>query len=288
MTGTVIKSIADFYYVETETGIRECKARGIFKKQGRSPLVGDEVDISVTGDGEGVLEEIRPRRNSFIRPPVANVECFAVITACTAPRPNLPIIDRFLVMAEMNGADIVLGINKCDLADEKTVKELEGIYSGIYRVIPMSAVTGAGMEELSAAIENKRTVFAGPSGAGKSSIINLLHPGAGAETGGISPRTGRGRHTTRHVEMFKYRGGYIFDTPGFSAFDMPEADEERLDSYYPEMVPYKGRCRFDDCRHIDEPGCAVKEAVERGAIGGSRYGSYREQMKELHGRKEYR
>lgn len=288
MEGTIVKSIAGFYYVNTGEDLWECKARGIFKKQGKIPLVGDMVDISLTGGGKGVIETIKPRINSFIRPPVANVEVFVILLACTDPAPNLPLTDRFLVMAEHSGTDIVLGINKCDLDREGIAGHIADIYSDIYPVVRLSASEHEGLKELSDAIAGKKAAFAGPSGVGKSSVINLLHPGAGAQTGDISRKTKRGKHTTRHVEMFKYEGGYVFDTPGFSSFDILEADRDSLDRCFPEMIPYMDSCRFDDCKHMEEPDCAVKEAVEKGIIKESRYESYRELMTELIERTDYR
>ncbi len=287
MKGIIVKGIAGFYYVKTPQSVVECKARGIFKNRGITPLVGDEVEISPAEEGKGVIETIHPRRNEFIRPPVANIDCFVITIAAAKPKPNLFLVDRFLVMAAHSGTDAVVAVNKCDLADDGYIDEIAGIYEGVYDVIRLSMVGGTGIDDLKEATKGRRVAFAGPSGVGKSTIINTLVPEAGAETGDISRKTRRGKHTTRHVEMFEYNGGFIFDTPGFTSFDILEADESELSSYFPEMIPYLGCCQFDDCRHINEPGCAVKKAVEDGLINSKRYESYVSFMNEIMTKKEY-
>ena len=290
MQGTIIKAIAGFYYVKTDEGIYECRARGIFKNEGITPYVGDEVSIEVTheGDMEGFVTEIAQRSNSFIRPPIANVEQFAIVVAATKPKPSTLIIDKFLVMAEHSGTDIVLIITKADIDKAGHAKRLESIYKSIYPVYIVNPKTGHGMESLEEVLKGKRTAFAGASGVGKSTLLNRLHPEANAQVGGVSEKTKRGRHTTRHVELYDMDfGGQIYDTPGFTSFEIMEADEDELHHMFPEMRPYIGKCRFDDCRHLEEPECAVLRALEEGKINESRYASYRAQIESIREEKKW-
>lgn len=288
MAGIIIKGIAGFYYVKCGNTVYECKARGVFKKRGLTPAVGDDVLISLTDEeGKGVIEEILPRKNSFIRPPIANIDCFIVVMAAKNPDPNYPVIDRFLVMAENSGTDIILCVNKSDLADEERLSEIQSIYGNVYDIVFTEAVSGKGVDEIRKRVAGKRAAFAGPSGAGKSTMLNAIIPDAGAETGDISKKTKRGRHTTRHVEIFEIEGGgMIYDTPGFTSFDILEVDEDELDLHYPEMEKYKGQCYYDDCRHIKEPDCAVRRALEEGKISKVRYASYVSQLEEIREKKK--
>lgn len=290
MKGTIVKGIAGFYYVKSGDEVYQCKARGVFKKEGITPFVGDEVDFE-PGAGEeddGVIQRIGPRRNQFVRPPIANVDCFAVVLAAARPKPNLAIADRFLVMAEKSGTDIIFCINKIDLAKPQVVEGICSIYSKMYPVVCLSGSTGEGLSRLRDEMGGKRTALAGPSGVGKSTILNQLKPDAEAETGDISQKTRRGKHTTRHCELFDLGGStMIFDTPGFTSFDILEAEEEELQFFYPEMEPFIGQCRYDNCRHIKEPGCAVRQAAEDGQIADRRYQSYREQLQEIQQKNRY-
>ncbi|MCI7145841.1 MAG: ribosome small subunit-dependent GTPase A [Clostridiales bacterium] len=281
-TGIIIKGIAGFYYVKSGDALYRCKARGIFKEQGVRLATGDRVTVEVAEEGsDSLITELHPRKNSFIRPFVTNVDCFVVVTAVRKPAPVPRITDRFLVMAEQAGTDIVLCINKCDLADPEKLAE---IYSPIYPVVCTDGVSGRGIDRLMELIRGKVTALAGPSGVGKSTIINRLVPGAAMETGEISSKSGRGRHTTRHSEIFDLEDGLgtmIFDTPGFTSFTGENIPEEELQRYYPEIFEHSQGCRYDNCRHIAEPGCAVKEALSCGDISESRYESYRSHMEEI-------
>ncbi|MCR5481467.1 MAG: ribosome small subunit-dependent GTPase A [Clostridia bacterium] len=283
MKGRIVKGIAGFYYVRTAQGIvYQCKARGIFKKEGIVPTVGDEADIEVLEDGDAVINTIFPRKNIFIRPPISNVDCLVLVFAAAQPEPSRSTIDRFLVMTEKNHINAVLCINKLDLLTEERRKKLTDIYSPLYPLVFVSGKTGEGTDELRKLIEGRSAAFAGPSGVGKSTLLNLLIEDATAQTGEISRKTLRGRNTTRHVEIFPLEGGGdLFDTPGFTSFDVLEADEAELQHLYPEMIPYIGKCRYDNCRHLREPGCAVREAVRSGAITKSRYTSYCAQLEEI-------
>ena len=299
MRGKIIKGIAGFYYVKSGETVYRCRARGIFKERGIKPAAGDEVVIELGEEEDNsTVTEILPRRNSFVRPFVANVDCFVIVTAVSRPAPVLQTIDRFLVMAEKADTDIVVCINKCDLADTdsksgskkaaRTLDLLKNIYSSIYPVVCLDMTSDiaseAGLARLRELIKGRTTALAGASGVGKSTILNSLIPHAMMETGDISEKSQRGKHTTRYCELFtidEEEGTMIFDTPGFTSFDILEADEEELQCLYPEIGRSAGRCRYDNCSHLAEPDCAVKAALKRNEISESRYDSYKAQMEEL-------
>lgn len=293
MEGIIVKGIAGFYYVKTGNRLYQCKARGLFKKQGIVPAAGDRVEIDLVEEEkadeiEAVIHTIYERKNIFIRPPVANVDCFAIVLAAAHPKPNLQLTDKFLVMAEKSHTEILLCINKADLVSAETLAELQQIYEELYPVICLSGKTGQGIDVLRSRIQGRKTALAGPSGVGKSTILNQLAPQAMAETGEISGKTRRGKHTTRHSELFQLdEDTMIFDTPGFTSFEIMEAEEEELSFFFPEMEPYQGKCRYDNCRHKKEPDCAVRQAVEDGRIHPSRYASYLAQLEEIQGRNRY-
>ncbi len=290
MQGLIVKGIGGFYYVETELGIVEAKGRGAFKKDGISLEVGDNVEIELLDveNKKAVINEILPRRNEFIRPPIVNVDCFIVTFAITKPEPNLPLVDKFLVMAEMNEVDVIIAINKCDLASDEEVQKIKSIYEGLYPVVLLSAKQNKGLDELNQLIKGKTVALTGPSGVGKSSIINRLIPHANMETGSISAKTERGKHTTRHVELFNTNaGGKVFDTPGFTSFEIMEADMDSLQQYYIDIEKFRGHCYYDNCRHIKEPQCMVRQAVKDGKINKLRYQSYIANLEEISKKKKY-
>ncbi|MGI6735756.1 MAG: ribosome small subunit-dependent GTPase A [Anaerovoracaceae bacterium] len=290
MQGTIVKALADFYYVRVQERTWQCKARGIFKKRGITPLVGDDVEMEALADGEveGVVNEILPRRSAFVRPPVANVDQFFVVAAAAEPDPVLSVLDNFLVTAEYRDMEIVLVVNKTDLAAAESIERLRAVYEPLYPFYPISCRTGAGVEALRSRLDGRRTALSGPSGAGKSTLLNCLQPAAAAPVGEVSGKTGRGRHTTRHVEIFPVgSSGLLYDTPGFTAFDLTAIDAEELPGLYPEMRPLLGSCRYDDCRHLTEPGCAVRQRAEAGDIAASRYASYKAQLAQIEARKKY-
>ncbi|MBE6046047.1 MAG: ribosome small subunit-dependent GTPase A [Clostridiales bacterium] len=282
MRGTIIKGIAGFYYVKSGETVYRCRAKGTFKEKGIKPAVGDEVRFQVgTEEDNTLVTEILPRKNVFIRPFVSNVDCFVIVAAAKKPAPILQTIDRFLVMAEKAQTDIVFCINKCDLKGKQD--ELKEIYESLYPTVCIGQGMEEGLEELKQLIKGKKAALAGASGVGKSTILNRLHPEAQMETGNISRKSQRGKHTTRHSELFTLdeEGTMIFDTPGFTSFDILTAEVDELQFLYPEIGAFAGRCRYDNCRHLAEPECAVKQALEEGRISASRYRSYKEQMEEL-------
>lgn len=273
--GRIIKALSGFYYVQTENGVVECRARGRFRKEGTSPLVGDRVSI-VREQGKGTVDAILPRRNALIRPAVANVDVLVVLASCAIPQTEPFLIDRILTIAARQDVPCLVCVNKDDLAP---AAPLADIYrkAGIPTLVT-SAATGEGIEDLRVQIAGKFAVFTGNSGVGKSSVLNALAPELALPVGEVSQKLGRGRHTTRHIELFALSGGtYIADTPGFSSFDTDRMDaipKEELAQTFVEFLPYLGQCQFPDCAHRKEPGCAIRAAVEQGAIGKSRYESY--------------
>ena len=274
--GIIFKALSGFYYVDSPEGKIECRARGKFRKDRISPLVGDEVMIEETENGKGTLVEVLPRRNSFIRPSVANIDMLVIIASAVIPVTDPFLIDRIAAIAELKDCQPIVCVNKCD-ADPGD--ELFEIYSKSgFKTIRTSAFTGEGVKELAETIKGHTCAFTGNSGVGKSSLLNALEPDFGIETGEVSEKLGRGRHTTRHVEMFRLsNGAAAIDTPGFSSFDAEDVDlelKERLPELFREFAPYANDCRFADCAHVKELGCAVIEAVERGEICPGRHASY--------------
>lgn len=292
MQGKIIKGIAGFYYVYAEDGnTYECRAKGIFRKDKRKPLVGDNVDITVLDEKEleGSVTGIHKRRNSLIRPAVANVDQALVIFAMDNPKPNFMLLDRFLIMMEREDVPAVICFNKKDLA---TAEEREFLYETYqscgYQVILSSALKGEGLGEIEAVLKGKTTVVAGPSGVGKSSLTNSLQEEVEMETGEISRKLKRGKHTTRHAQIIPVsQDTFLVDTPGFSSLYIENMEEQELKDYFPEFRKYEGQCRFQGCRHIHEPGCAVKEALENNEISRLRYEDYLELHQELKEKRRY-
>ena len=273
--GRIVRSLSGFYDVRTPGGLITCRARGILRKAGSSPLTGDLVEISVE-KGKGMVEKILPRKNHFIRPAVANVDALVVFAANVNPVTEPFLIDRVAAIAGDQNVDVYLCVNKCDL---DPAMDLVRIYRHAgFPVICTSAETGEGVAELRALLTGKLTAFTGNSGVGKSSILNRLAPELKLETGEVSEKLGRGRHTTRHVELYRLgEDTYVADTPGFSSFDTDQMElilKENLQYAFPDFGSFIGKCRFDDCSHRKEPDCAVRAAVEAGGIEKSRYESY--------------
>lgn len=287
--GLILKGIGGFYYVEAANTVYECKARGIFRKRGATPYAGDRVNILIKEDGNGTIEEILPRKNQMIRPPVANIDQLMVVAATCEPSPSTLVIDKMLALAVDRGIEPVFILSKADLHGDDGLEE---IYRRAgFRTIVFSAITRQGLEEIKACLQGKVTAFTGNSGVGKSSLLNCVEETLCLQTGEISQKLGRGRHTTRQVELFPLtNGGYVADTPGFSTVDMEryeQIDKENLPYAFPEFEPYMGHCRFTSCAHVCEKGCAILDAVENGRISPSRHASYVAMYDEVKDRKEW-
>jgi ribosome biogenesis GTPase len=292
MQGKIIRGIAGFYYVNVSgVGTVECKAKGIFRNQNVKPLVGDNVCLEILDEEKqlGNITEIVERKNRLVRPAVANVDQAVVIFAASFPKPNLNLLDRFWLMMEMQEIPTIICFNKADDQGREELEDLAGHYkkSGS-RVLLTSTVSGEGIEELKRILSGKTTVFAGPSGVGKSTVMNTLFPEANMEIGEISDKIKRGKHTTRHTELF-YLGQdtYVMDTPGFTSLSLPEMEKEQLKEYYPEFLKYRDDCRFLGCAHISEPDCQVKQAFSEGMISPVRYENYKQFYEEINARKKY-
>ena len=271
-----MRALSGFYDVRSEGALIRCRARGRFRLDGLSPLVGDRVELETEDGGDGVICRVLPRRNAFDRPAVANVDDLVMLLSAALPVTDPYLVDRVTVRCEKNRCGVLLVINKCDLDPGVRLREI--YRSTGYGVFPVSARTGEGLDGLRRAIRGKVCCFTGNSGVGKSSLINALAPGLAIPVGEVSRKLGRGRHTTRHVELFDIGGGTLLaDTPGFASFgDENETPilKEELPDLFPEFAPYLHACRFDDCTHRSEPGCALRDAVEGGQVHPSRYGSY--------------
>ena len=293
INGKIIKGIGGFYYVDTEKGLYECRARGIFRKNKITPLVGDRVSISVVDEEnkKGVVEEIEKRDTELVRPPIANVDKALIVFAIKNPAPNLSLLDRFIVLAEKENLEIVIVFTKVDLdSDGELLEELKSIYevSG-YKVIPVSNKLKLNIDKIKEELKENTVVFAGPSGVGKSSLLNEVDKNFELKTGEVSDKIKRGKHTTRHAELLKLEcGGVVADTPGFSSLTLDDIDESELKEYFIEFDKYDD-CRFGSrCIHENEPSCAVKEAVENGEISKKRYESYIQLLNEIRsGKRRY-
>ncbi len=275
MEGTIMKALSGFYYVDLAGETVTCRGRGKLRHQRVSPLVGDRVEITLNSDGTGAVEAVLPRRNQLARPAVANIDQLVILCANVNPISDPYLIDRVSSVAEGKGYEVVVAINKCDLDPGDTLAKTYAAAG--FPVLRISAATGEGVGELRALLQGKVSAFTGNSGVGKSSILNALEPTFAIETGEVSEKLGRGRHTTRHVELFRVGDALVADTPGFSSFEAERLDlldKEALGASFREFRPYLDRCRFVGCSHTKEKGCAVLEAVEAGAIPQSRHDSY--------------
>lgn len=286
MTGVIIKALSGFYYISFEDKVYTCKARGSFRKSGISPLVGDKVEFSLSDDGNGMIDNILERKNCLERPPIANIEKLFIVSSYETPAPNTLVIDKMTVIALHNGIEPIIVFNKCDMGD---FKEWVEIYKKAgFKTYVVSASNGEGMDKLETELKGCTSAFTGNSGVGKSSILNYWLGEGKINTGEISEKLGRGRHTTRHTELYPLPfGGFVADTPGFSSLDIDLFDyslKENLSDYFVEFEDLSPMCRFSGCTHIKEKGCAVIDAVDSGVIPKSRHESYKElfdSMKDL-------
>ena len=279
MQGKIVKGISGFYYVHVgEPGIYECKAKGAFRNQKIKPLVGDDVEIAIVDEEtkKGNIEKILPRKNELIRPAVANIDLALIIFAAAKPQPNFNLLDRFLIMMEKENVPAVICFNKKDLAKQEELELLYETYKSCgYDVIFSSTFNGEGLDEIHEILKGKTTVIAGPSGVGKSSITNALQENVQMETGEISKKLKRGKHTTRHSQVIPVgHDTYLMDTPGFSSLYLTDIEEQELKAYFPEFRRYEEQCRFQGCRHIHEPDCGVKAALAEHEISQLRYEDY--------------
>lgn len=276
--GKIIKALSGFYYVQAEDAIYQCRGRGIFRKQSVTPLVGDYVEFESTSITDGTILAIEERENELNRPPIANVDQALLIFSAVEPEFDVKLLDRFLVHIEARSIQPTICITKMDLADEtvrENMKSWQAVYEKIgYEVHLISSHTEEGLLELKALLREKTTVIAGQSGVGKSSLVNALDVNLSIETNAISESLGRGKHTTRHVELLAIEGGFVADTPGFSSLEFNEIEADQLDACFPELHHLSGQCKFRGCTHRSEPGCAVKEGLENGEVAPSRYDNY--------------
>lgn len=278
INGIILKGIAGFYYVKTDSGVYECKARGKIKNKKITPLVGDNVKMNIEDEVtmKGVIEEILPRRNELLRPTVANVDQAIIVFAIHNPEPSMNLIDKLTVLSEYSNLEILLVFNKLDLDNDHHFRELEKVYRTTgYKVIATSTYSEDGIDELKECLRGKISVFAGPSGVGKSSLLNDIQSGLTLQTGELSEKIKRGKHTTRHSELVELDiEGWVVDTPGFTSLNIDFIDEDELGELYPEFEDASESCKFANCLHLNEPGCKVLEAIEIGEISKERYETY--------------
>lgn len=289
--GIITKGVGGNYYVDIGNKIIECRARGLFRLKNIKPLVGDFCFIRITEEDEntGYIEEIKERTNEIKRPPVANVQQLVIIFSIKNPQPSFLLLDKLLIAAKSNNLQPVICINKSDLVNEEEKENIISIFKNTgYKIIFTSKYDEDSLRNLKDILKDKLNVFSGPSGVGKSSLMNAIEPGFYLEIGEISEKSKRGKHTTRHAEIFKLSfGGYVVDTPGFSSFELEGIDEYSLKNYYPEIVKYDEGCKFLDCLHYKEPDCVIKEAVNNGLISEARYNNYIKLLEQIKSNKPY-
>ncbi len=291
MQGVIIRGVGGNYYVDTNDSVIECRARGLFRNQNIKPLVGDKVIIRLTEENKnfGYIEEILERKNEMKRPSVSNVDQIIIVFAVKNPEPSFLLLDKLLIASELNNLVPIICFNKCDLVDEEYLSKFMDIYRNTgYKIIFTSKYNANLLDEFKELLKDKISLFSGPSGVGKSSLMNAIDSGFELKTGDISEKLKRGKHTTRHAEIYKLNfGGFAVDTPGFSSFDINEIDYYELRDYYPEIREYSENCKFNNCLHDKEPSCAVKEAVKSNKISEIRYNNYIKLLYEIKSNRTY-
>ena len=288
MQGRIIKGIGGFYNVLLEDGtIVTCKARGRFRNEGVTPMVGDQVEVSFHETGFAAMDDILPRKNALLRPPVANIDLLVIVLSASIPKPDFLLADKLLIQAKTLQIEPLLVLNKMDSAKPEITDEFLRDYAAFHTLLASSA-TGEGIDALKQALTNRVSCFAGQSAVGKSSLLNALFPELALETGGLAKKTDRGKHTTRQAELWPYLGGAVLDTPGFSLFEMSELEQSALDASYPEFAGVTSECRFAGCRHVAEPDCAVKALLQTGKLSQGRYARYIEIQAEIEDKRKHR
>lgn len=291
MQGVIIRGVGGNYYVDTNDSVIECRARGLFRNQNIKPLVGDKVIIRLTEENKnfGYIEEILERKNEMKRPSVSNVDQIIIVFAVKNPEPSFLLLDKLLIASELNNLVPIICFNKCDLVDEEYLSKFMDIYRNTgYKIIFTSKYNANLLDKFKELLKDKISLFSGPSGVGKSSLMNAIDSGFELKTGNISEKLKRGKHTTRHAEIYKLNfGGFAVDTPGFSSFDINEIDYYELRDYYPEIREYSENCKFNNCLHDKEPSCAVKEAVKSNKISEIRYNNYIKLLYEIKSNRTY-
>lgn len=288
MQGRIIKGIGGFYNVLLEGGtIVTCKARGRFRNEGVTPMVGDQVEVSFHETGFAAMDDILPRKNALLRPPVANIDLLVIVLSASIPKPDFLLADKLLIQAKTLQIEPLLVLNKMDSAKPEITDEFLRDYAAFHNLLASSA-TGEGIDALKQSLTNRVSCFAGQSAVGKSSLLNALFPELALETGGLAKKTDRGKHTTRQAELWPYLGGAVLDTPGFSLFEMSELEQSALDASYPEFAGVTSECRFAGCRHVAEPDCAVKALLQTGNLSQGRYARYIEIQAEIEDKRKHR
>lgn len=288
MQGRIIKGIGGFYNVLLEDGtIVTCKARGRFRNEGVTPMVGDQVEVSFHETGFAAMDDILPRKNALLRPPVANIDLLVIVLSASIPKPDFLLADKLLIQAKTLQIEPLLVLNKMDSAKPEITDEFLRDYAAFHTLLASSAI-GDGIDALKQALTNRVSCFAGQSAVGKSSLLNALFPELALETGGLAKKTDRGKHTTRQAELWPYLGGAVLDTPGFSLFEMSELEQSALDASYPEFAGVTSECRFAGCRHVAEPDCAVKALLQTGKLSQGRYARYIEIQAEIEDKRKHR
>lgn len=288
MTGRIIKGVGGFYEVQTSEGILTCKARGRLRREGLTPMIGDLAEIAVQADGLAAIEALHERRNALLRPPVANIDQLVIVAAASHPKPDWLLMDKLILQCSLLGVSPILALNKLDECEDDTLAQFEADYACAFTTLCLSSVTGEGLEALGKLLAGRVSCLAGQSAVGKSSLLNALIPALSLEVGALSHRTARGKHTTRHAQLWPFMGGAVLDTPGFSLLELEEIEQSQLDTAYPEFGDAPGRCRFAGCAHVSEPDCTVKPLLQSGALSQGRYERYVEIHQEIMRRRKTR